>query len=188
MIAIDVDAACAIWRRIDNPGHDAARLTRNEAGWRCVARPYSGTNSGPACINYLVDLDPDWSTRSGRVQGFLADRPIDVSIGRKAGAWTLNGTRISGLEHVAHLDYGFTPATNLQQLRATSLRQGQWMELPVAWFDVDTGTLSELPQRYERIGETTYRYAAPTVPYEAILELSSNGFVANYPGLWIMEP
>ena len=62
-----------------------------------------------------------------------------------------------------------------------SLRQGQSMDFPVAWFDLDAGNLTELPQRYERIGESTYRYTAPTIPYEAVLQLSSNAFVAAYP-------
>ena len=92
------------------------------------------------------------------------------------------------MEHLEHLDYGCTPATILQQLRAMCLTHGQSVDLPVAWFDLDTGNLIELPQRYERIGETTYRYAAPTIPYEAVLRLSSNAFVADYPGLWVMEP
>ena len=67
------------------------------------------------------------------------------------------------------------------------LNRGQSMDLPVAWFDLDAGTLTELPQRYKRIGKATYRYAASTIPYEAVLELSSDAFVAIYPGLWVME-
>ena len=34
---------------------------------------------------------------------------------------------------------------------------------------------------------TTYQYAAPSVPYEATLEMAPNGFVKTYPGLWAME-
>jgi hypothetical protein len=41
-----------------------------------------------------------------------------------------------------------------------------------------------LPQRYERRGEASYWYEAPTVPYRALLEIAPNGFVRSYPDLW----
>ena len=121
------------------------------------------------------------------MQGFLADRTLDYVISREADGWYLNGSLIDGLEQLWDLDYGFTPATNLQQLRRVAIVPGQAVDLPVAWFDIDATTLTELPQRYERRGETTYWYVAPTVPYEGLLHLSPNGFAATYPQLWTME-
>ena len=35
------------------------------------------------------------------------------------------------------------------------------------WFDLDSASLTELPQRYERRSEASYWYEAPTVPYQA---------------------
>ena len=45
-------------------------------------------------------------------------------------------------------------------------------------------SLIELPQYYERRGEASYWYEAPTVPYRALLEIAPSGFVESYPGLW----
>ena len=50
--------------------------------------------------------------------------------------------------------------------------------------DLDSDSLIELPQIYERRGDATYWYEAPTVPYQALLEIAPNGFVRSYPGLW----
>ena len=50
------------------------------------------------------------------------------------------------------------------------------------WFDLDSASLIELPQSYERRGEASYWYEAPTVPYQALLEIAPNGFVQSYPG------
>jgi len=58
------------------------------------------------------------------------------------------------------------------------------VEVPVVWFDLDSASLTELPQRYERRSEASYWYEAPTVPYRALLEIAPNGFVQSYPGLW----
>ena len=180
-------SAFAIWRRLDTPGHDAALLTRSDTGWSLRGTAVFKHPAGPACIDYSVDLDAGWKTRRGTVRGFLADRELDHVISREAGGWRLDGALIEGLEHLWDLDYGFTPATNLQQLRRVAIVSGQAVDLPVAWFDIDATTLTELPQRYERRGETTYWYVAPTVPYEGLLELSADGFAANYPRLWTME-
>ncbi|MBA3449437.1 MAG: putative glycolipid-binding domain-containing protein [Pseudaminobacter sp.] len=177
----------AIWRRLDTPGHDAALLTQSDAGWLLQGTAVFKHQAGPACIHYSVDLDSSWRTKRGQVQGFLADRKLDHLINRESDGWYLNGALIDGLEHLWDLDYGFTPATNLQQLRRLAPVPGQVIDLPVAWFDIDVATLTELPQRYERRDETTYWYVAPSVPYEGLLELSLNGFARSYPQLWKME-
>jgi uncharacterized protein len=178
---------CVIWRRLDTPGHDAALLARSGSGWSLHGTAVFRHQAGPACIQYSVDLDSSWRTRSGNVRGFVADRKLDHSIVRQADGWYLDGTLIVGLEHLWDLDYGFTPATNLQQLRRLTIARGQTVDLPVAWFDADATTLTELPQRYERRDETKYWYEAPTVPYEGLLELAPNGFAKDYPQLWRME-
>jgi hypothetical protein len=61
---------------------------------------------------------------------------------------------------------------------------GESIDFPVVWFDCGAETLIDLPQRYERRGEKTFLYAAPSVPYEGMLELCDNGFVRHYSGLW----
>jgi hypothetical protein len=94
---------------------------------------------------------------------------------------------VAGLESCVDLDYGFTPATNLIQLRRSSLAVGAAADLPAAWLDVAAGTLQVLPQRYERRGEASYWYESPTFSYAALLEVTNDGFVRRYPGLWELE-
>lgn len=177
----------ALWRRLDTPGHDAARLIREGDGYRLGGCAAFRHESGPACIHYSVVVDSAWRTMRGRVRGFVADRTIDHRICREQDAWYFDGVLAEGLEHLWDLDYGFTPATNLLQLRRAAPAPGEAVDLPVVWFDVDAATLSVLPQRYECCSEATYRYRAPTVPYEGLLETAPNGFAKSYPGLWVME-
>ena len=73
-----------------------------------------------------------------------------------------------GSEHLVDLDYGFTPATNVLQLSRIALKPDQRAEVPVAWFDLDSASLTELPQSYERRSEACYWYEAPTVPYQSL--------------------
>lgn len=181
-------AATALWRRLDLPGHDACRLERREDGWRIEGTAVFRHREGPAAITYRVDCDADWKTLVGNIRGFLGRRRIEYAIVRQTGSWTLNGTLVRGLDHLVDLDFGFTPATNLQQLRRDPIAQNEAAEISVAWLDVESGELTELVQRYERRSASTFWYEAPSVGYEGLLKLAPDGFIRHYPALWEAEP
>jgi hypothetical protein len=179
-----------LWRRLDCPGHDACRLEHLAAGdWRIDGAAVFFENEVPVRLGYRVDCDPAWRTRSGEVAGSLGTRTVQFSVERTArGVWTLNGNAVPNLEGCLDLDLGFTPATNLLQLRRVALREGQATDVPVAWLDVWAGALERLAQRYERRSGTTYWYEAERFGYRALLEVDSLGFATRYPDLWVAEP
>jgi len=174
----------AAWIRLDRPGRDAALLELNDGGWLLRGAAALDHEGGSAAVAYQVEVDARWETRRGVISGFLGDQTVRHEIRRDDAGWRLNGLRVEGLEHLVDLDYGFTPATNVLQLSRIALKPGQRADVPVAWFDLDSASLIELPQSYERRSETSYWYEAPTVPYRALLELAPNGFLRSYPGLW----
>jgi hypothetical protein len=177
----------AIWRRLDRPGHDAALLRPHRDGWLLQGVAAFAHEAGPASVAYDVEVDAAWTTKRGRLRGFLGVKTFEHDIQREREVWLLNGAPAPGLEHLLDLDYGFTPATNALQLRRAAPPLGRTISLPVAWFDLDSASLTELPQTYERLDGASYRYVAPTVPYEGVLTIGSNGFVKSYPGLWRLE-
>jgi uncharacterized protein len=174
----------AIWRRLDLPGHDAARLSRAGDGWDLKGTAVFKHELGPACIEYAVNVDSAWRTRRAAVRGFVQRLSMDHEIVHAREGWYLDGKLMKGLSHLSDIDFGFTPATNTLQLRRVAISPGQEVELPVAWLDLGAAALTELPQRYRRIDERTYDYAAPSVGYTGRLELLENGFIKTYPTLW----
>ena len=175
--------AFAAWRRLDRPGADAALLRPTAGGWLLQGAAAFEHELGPATVAYQVEADARWETRRGTVSGFVGDNAVRREILRDHDGWRVDGRRVEGLKHLVDLDFGFTPATNVLQLMRMSLSAGEKAEIPVAWFDLDSVALTELPQSYERRGDA-YWYEAPTVPYRALLEIAPNGFVRSYPGLW----
>jgi uncharacterized protein len=174
-----------LWRRLDADGHDACRLVQYHDGWRLDGAAVFQHDGMPACLAYQVDCDAGWRTRQGAVRGWLGTRPVDLVVVRTpAGAWTLAGQVVPGLDGCVDLDLGFTPATNLFQLRRVALQVGQAANVPVAWLDVTAGSLDMLEQRYERRTAGEYWYEAPRFDYAAFLEVSAAGFVTKYPALW----
>ena len=174
----------AAWMRLDRPGRDAALLERIDGGWLLRGAAAFDHEGGSAAVAYQVEVDARWETKRGLINGFLGDQAVQHEIKRDSAGWGLNGVRVEGLEHLVDLDYGFTPATNVLQLSRIALKRGQSAEVPVAWFDLDSASLTELPQRYERRSEASYWYEASTVPYQGLLEIAPNGFVRSYPELW----
>jgi len=174
----------AAWIRLDRPGRDAALLQACEGGWLLRGAAVFDHDAGSAAVAYQVETDARWRTKRGIVSGFLGDKRIQHEIIRDHAGWRLNGLGVGGLEHLVDLDYGFTPATNLLQLSRIALNAGQSADVPVVWFDLDSASLIELPQIYQRRSESSYWYEAPTVPYRGLLEIVPNGFVRFYPGLW----
>jgi hypothetical protein len=177
----------ALWRRLDEPGHDVARLEATDRGWLLSGAAVYLSSEGPALLNYSVQLAEDWTTSFGKVRGFIGDRKVDLLIVRDENGWTLNGQPQPAVRSMLDLDYAFTPATNLQQIRRMNLNVGDRAELPVAWLVAGASTLVVLRQTYHRLSDTEYAYEAPTVPYRATLIIPEDGFAQHYPTGWVIE-
>jgi len=178
-----------LWRHLDAAGHDACRLVERNEAWRLEGAAVFRDQGVAACLAYVVDCDREWRAREGVVHGWMGARSVDFRITRtRDGSWTLNGQVVPHLDECVDLDLGFTPATNLSQLRRVALQVGQAADVPVAWLDVPVGTLDTLHQRYERRTAEAYWYEAPRFDYFALLQVSAIGFVEKYPNLWEAEP
>lgn len=176
----------SFWRCLYTAGHDSAVLSPALAGWHLNGMAVFRGDRGPVAVHYTVEIDDRWLTKRGSVRGFANGRRFYHSIERKPDGWTLDG-RPNGMAALTDLDYGFTPATNLQQLKRAELAIGERAEFSVVWFNIGKDRLEELPQIYERRDETRYWYESPTANYEAMLEIDPGGFARVYPQLWEME-
>src|SRR5688500_19490388 len=110
--------ASSLWSRLDVPGHDACWVERNADGWTVRGVAVFAHEGGPAALRYRVDCTAEWITRTGEVQGTVGTERVELSIERDhGGRWTLNGVEAGAVTGLADLDFGFTPATNYQQLQ-----------------------------------------------------------------------
>ncbi|HLK92615.1 MAG TPA: putative glycolipid-binding domain-containing protein [Polyangia bacterium] len=177
------------WRSVHRPGTDGCALEPTPTGARLVGSARYDAETGPARLEYRVACDRAWRTLDATVEGVLAGRGIRFELTRtEDDLWKMNGAPVPAVRGCPDLDLGFTPATNLLAIRRLALAVGQAAAAPAAWLDVDAATLSVLPQRYDRRSATTYWYEAPSVGYQALLEVDADGFVTRYPGLWVAEP
>lgn len=178
--------ASALWRTLYAPGHDAALVTSAGEGFVLEGMAVFHDERGPVAARYRVEMDSAWRALAGSVEGFAGETSFNHRMERTGDGWVLDG-KAAGLPGIVDLDFGFTPATNFQQLKRAGLGVGEAAEFSVAWFDIGKASLTALPQRYERRDATHYWYRSPQNEYEAMLVIAENGFVRLYPELWEME-
>ncbi|CCV11383.1 putative glycolipid-binding domain-containing protein [Mesorhizobium sp. STM 4661] len=177
--------ASILWRRLDLEGHDACRLLESDAGRSLSGQALFIQDGKPCSIAYRVECDAGWHARSACADGFIGMQELHYAIEQlDDGRWTLNGEPQADVAGLIDVDLGFTPASNLLAIRRFDLGVGGATPAPAAYLTFPELKLVRLEQTYRRLDEARYAYAAPLYDYNEVLEVSSLGFVVDYPGLW----
>ena len=177
-----------LWRRLDLPGHDAATIKPIADGWRVSGVAIVMESARPCCLEYDVVCDASWVTRRCSLRGYLGAMPIGLDVCRSAaGAWTVDGAAVQGLQGCMDVDLGFTPATNLLPIRRLELEVGQSALVRAAWIRFPEFTAEVLDQVYTRQAHDRYLYESGGGAFRRELHVDPFGCVVDYPGLWRAE-
>lgn len=176
-----------IWRRLDRPGHEAARLFRQGPEWHLIGTAIFVSRGLPCRLDYLVVCGPDWRTLFGRVTGWVGTGIVEVEVAADAGRFRLNGVDCPAVAGCIDLDLNFSPSTNLLPIRRLSLAVGAEAPVRAAWLRFPSFSLETLDQLYRRTGDTTYRYESAGGTFVVDLRVNGAGLVIDYPGLWQLE-
>lgn len=173
-----------LWRRLDQPGHDACRVSGSSLEGTAVT-----TFDERACsLSYRVECDEEWRTRSARVTGWIGSETVDVTITvDERGRWRLNDVEQPALDGCIDVDLSFTPATNTLPIRRLALPVGQSAPVSAAWFRVPSLQMEPLDQIYHRTAEQTWQYSSGGGSFTARIEVDAEGVVVDYEGIWIRE-
>lgn len=177
-----------LWRRVDQAGHDCARLSESVIGLVIHGTSVFAESGRPCRLDYRVMCDLEWRTVAARVTGWIGTSEIKLKISVNAAReWMLNGQACPDLDGCHDLDLSFTPATNLLPIRREHLAVGARAAVRAAWLRFPELTLEPLDQVYERIAESSYRYGSNNGTFVTQLETNPCGFVVDYPGLWTIQ-
>ena len=177
-----------LWRRLDQPGHEATRLWSHESSWQLAGTAVFAYDRQPCLLEYHLICDADWRTRSGLVAGWVGDASVEIALSVDAGQrWWMNGNEIPGVAGCLDLDLNFSPSTNLLPIRRLTLEIGQTAVVKAAWLRFPSFTLEPLDQVYRRIAVTTYRYESAGGEFVRNLTINAAGFVTDYPDFWALE-
>lgn len=177
-----------LWRRVDRPGHEAARISHDGAGWMLAGTAVFAHEGQPCRLDYRIRCDEAWRTVSATVDGWVGSRSIDVTIEvESAGRWRLNGREVPEVEGCIDVDLNFSPSTNLLPIRRLGLATGEDAEVRAAWLRFPGFTLEPLPQRYTRTADRAYRYESAGGAFVRDLAVDAAGFVTRYPDFFETE-
>jgi uncharacterized protein len=174
-----------LWRRLDRPGHESARLSFHPPHRYVAGTAVFSDKQGPCRLDYLVVCDAEWRTLSGRVIGWVGEKLIEVKLAvDPSSRWTLNGADRPDVAGCIDLDLNFSPSTNLLPIRRLGLAIGKEARVRAAWLRFPSFTVEPLEQLYRRVGESTYRYESAGGRFVADLEVNRAGLIVHYPGVW----
>ena len=177
-----------VWRRLDSPGHDSARLLFHDSQRHLTGTAVFMESQQPCSLNYHVICDESWLTLSGGVSGWLGNRAISIEIqADTARRWRLNDADCSSVSDCIDLDLAFTPSTNLLPIRRLKLPIGQAAEARAAWLSFPEFALEPLDQMYRRKDVSIYGYESDQGRFSTELEVNDAGFVLLYPDRWHAE-
>jgi uncharacterized protein len=177
-----------LWRRLDRPGHESARICSRDSRWHLTGTAVFSHESQPCRLDYSIACDAEWRTVAAQVAGWVGDETLDliVSVGMDQ-TWRLNDTEYPVVAGCIDLDLNFSPSTNLLPIRRLNLEVGQEAQVRAAWLRFPSFQLEPLEQIYRRLSTTTWRYESAGGSFVRELEVNEEGFVTLYPGLWQAE-
>ena len=183
-----VNIESILWRSFVLPGHEACRLFSLNSEWHLEGTAVFSHEQRSCRLDYQIVCDATWHTLFAKVAGWLSTTVVDIQIRTDpSGHWWLNEVEQSDVMDCIDIDLNFSPSTNLLPIRRLDLAIGETTEAKAAWLRFPSFKLELLPQRYHRLGETTYRYESAGGQFVAELKVNHSGFVIDYPGLWRSE-
>lgn len=174
-----------LWRWMDRPGHEAARLEMDGPEWHLHGTSVFVHEGEPVRLDYRIVCDAEWRTVRARVDGWIGARAVACEVGVDAdGRWRLNGEEVPAVAGCVDVDLNFSPSTNLLPIRRLGLQVGGEGSVSAAWLRFPSMELERLDQTYRRTGALSYRYESADGAFVRDIEVNEAGLVTRYPDFW----
>ncbi len=177
-----------LWRRLDQPGHEACRVTALEKGCQVSGTAVFLYERQACRLDYSIACDAGWQTLSAEVWGWVGGQGVSVEVVREAsGLWRLNGSECPEVAGCTDVDLNFSPSTNTLPIRRLDLKIGQTVAVRAAWLRFPSFALEPLEQSYERLDTHAYRYTSAGGRFTARVGVDEIGLVMDYGEIWARE-
>jgi hypothetical protein len=174
-----------LWRGILLTGHEACRMFYENSQWHLEGTSVLSYERQPCLLTYAIICDNTWHTLIATVIGWLGKMNVNIQIrSDPSHKWWLNDVEVREVEGCLDVDLNFSPSTNLIPIRRLNLKVGERANLTAAWLRFPIFSLEPLPQSYERLEDSLYRYESGDGRFVADLRVNPEGFVLDYPGIW----
>jgi uncharacterized protein len=171
------------WQGIDRTEFEELELDTAPDGTHRVRSWVRGPAQRPFAANYELEIDAQWRVRRVLVELAGSHTPLELE-SDGAGKWTRHGKRLRDLDGAIDVDISVSPFTNTLPIRRLGLEPGRVHAISTAFVHVPESEVERDEQRYERLDDTTVRYASADRSFQRDLTVDADGFVVDYPGLF----
>lgn len=179
----------AAWRHVDaRSGFEVVFFRAGARGLRVDGRTAAVEDRRPWSVEFRIELDDGWATRTACVSELTSDGRREVQLEADgSGRWRVNGAEASTLDGCFDVDLGASAFTNALPVRRLRIAGDAPVPAPAAYVRAPGLAVERLEQISTRlpgvIGRRRYCYAAPSFGFEAELTYDDNGLVLDYPGI-----
>lgn len=141
-------------------------------------------------VDYRLDLDARWATRTAHISGRSAAGHREMSIVTDgAGHWQIDGRVSPDLDGCLDVDLESSAMTNALPVRRLRLADGSRAEAPAVYVRAADLAVERLDQTFELLGAKSgqhrYEYSAPAFDFGCRLTYDGAGLLREYPGIAI---
>lgn len=176
----------ALWRNQEGTSIEYSNLNSSSYGYTLAGTIILLLELQPHKIAYQICCDRHWQTKKATVclETAVANRRLALTVDGNR-CWRANSSPLEFAEGLFDVDLEVSPATNTLPIHRLSLEVGESKETKAVWVRFPSLTLEPLRQRYTRLSSRLYRYEAPSLGFEAQLEVYDDGLIVKYGELWM---
>jgi len=139
-------------------------------------------------VEYLIEVDAAWATRSARIRGRSAAGFCSTLLEADgAGHWLVDGEPAPHLDGCLDVDLEASAMTNALPVRRMALPVAAAAAAPAAYVRAVGMAVERLEQTYVRASDQgtgqRYDYTAPAFDFRCRLVYDRSGLVLDYPGI-----
>jgi hypothetical protein len=167
-----------VWRGLEVDGLERARVTESTE-----VEIESIVDSARGRYSYELELGPDWTFRSLRLEALAGQRTLLIA--RDAsGVWSVDGVERGEFVDAVDIDLAITPLTNSLPIRRLDLDVDDEADLDVVYVSFPDLEVTLDPQRYTRLDEDLYLFESLDGDFSAEITVDARGMVTEYPELF----
>jgi uncharacterized protein len=181
--------ATAAWRhRGARSGFEVVYFGVRSDGWRIEGWTTAIEDGATWAIEYAIEVDAAWATRSARIRGRSAGGFSSALLEADgAGHWLVDGKPARHLDGCLDVDLEASAMTNALPVRRMGLPVGAREAAPAAYVRAVGLAAERLEQTYARTADEAscqrYDYVAPSFGFAARLIYDESSLVLDYPGI-----